>query len=70
MNYLEKPFVSNTDIVKFLKCSPSKASRIRKHIEDKLAAQGRQLATNDIPTKLFLEFMNLDIQTLRNASGK
>jgi len=57
---LDKPFLNNTDIAKLLGCSPSKASRIKRIIKGKLQEQGKQLVTNDIPTKLFVELMNLD----------
>jgi len=58
---LEKPFLNNQDIVKILRCSPSKASRIKGLIVDELAKRGRIAVTTDIPTKLFIELMNLDI---------
>jgi len=64
---LNKPFLNNKDISKLLECSPSKASRIRQQIATRLEAQGKTLLTNDIPTKLFVEIMCLDVDALRGA---
>jgi hypothetical protein len=59
---LEKPFLTNTDISRILGCSSSKASRIRKTIENDLKKQGKRLITNDVPTALFVEVMNLNVK--------
>lgn len=60
MEALQKPFLSCTDIASILSCSSSKASRIRQEIQKRLAKDGKQLLTNDVPTKLFIEIMCLD----------
>jgi hypothetical protein len=57
---LQKPFLTNSDISKILGCSPSKVSRIKKIIENTLISQGKKLITNDVPTCLFRQVMNLD----------
>ena len=54
---LQKPFLTNTDIMRVLDCSASKASRIKRQISEALKKQGKILMTNDIPTKCFLDFM-------------
>jgi len=54
---LQKPFLTNSDIMLVLKCSASKASRIRRQIGETLKKQGKILMTNDVPTKCFLDFM-------------
>ena len=57
---LNKPFLTNSDIMLILNCSASKASRIRRKIRELLESQGKILMTNDIPTKCFLDFMCYD----------
>lgn len=64
INLLEKPLLTITDIVKLLSCSRTKAMSIRNIIKKRLEAKGKQLVTGDIPTKLFVELMNLDVETL------
>jgi len=54
---LRKPFLTNTDIMRILNCSASKASRIKRSIKELLEKQGKTLLTNDVPTKCFLELM-------------
>jgi len=60
MEVLAKPFLTCQDISQILNCSASKASRIRQQIRKQLAKENRQLLTNDIPTKLFVQIMCLD----------
>jgi DNA polymerase III delta subunit len=57
---LKKPFLSNSDICAILDCSSAKASRIKRIIEKNLNSQGKKMITNDVPTYLFKQVMNLD----------
>jgi len=66
---LEKPFLTNRDIAELMSCSDSKVSRIKRIVKAKLKEQGRELATNDIPTKLFIELMNLDVQSINGGAS-
>lgn len=54
---LENPFITNSDIMAVLKCSATKASRIKSKIKQRLAEQGKKIETTEIPTKVFLDFM-------------
>ena len=64
---LSKAFLTNADIAKLMCCSASKASKIRRIVRLELEQMGKRLVTNDIPTKLFVELMNLDVESINNA---
>ena len=64
LEILQKPFLNNADIAKVMSCSASKACRIKRIIKAELEKQGKRLVTNDIPTKLFVELVNLDANSI------
>ena len=64
LTLLDKPFLTNRDIMKVMSCSASKAARIKRIIKAELAKQGKALVTNDVPTKLFIELVNLDANSI------
>jgi len=68
LTLLDKPFLSNTDIMKIMRCSRAKAQRIKSIIKAKLVEQGKELYTNDVPTKLFIELVNLDANSINAVS--
>ena len=59
---LQKTFLTNKDISKIMNCSSSKATVIKNKIRELLKKQGKDLFTDDIPTSLFRQFMNMDVK--------